>query len=429
MSQLTFATGPSNQGQAGTGLYPETRIVAAIDFGTTHSGFAMAHVDDRRVTDYRDWPSQIVQYPKNLTCIRYDSNDEVSSWGYNARYAENGFCLERFKLYLDPNISNMPPLPPRGVVCVISDYLRVLHQFFLEYMERRYGRMYNNTNVMWILTVPAMWNERAKQLMSDSAVQAGIISAQDANDRLRFRIVLEPEAAAMTCCEYSNLNALRVNDTFIVVDAGGGTVDLAAYCIAKNPSTGLESLRELCNGNGASCGSTFVDESFLAFLERKCGSTAVQRFRETLPRIWHSNILRPWEQIKREFRGSVSFSAGHLVESIAVPPGLKRLMTATDVQRLESESDGEIQMTLNDLKAMFDPVIQQVIQLINTQIIQCNNNIPGINIDKIFLIGGFGQSSYLYEAIKNSFQNIALLRPADCGGAIMAGAVLLGLNH
>src|SRR5687767_11339624 len=116
----------------------------------------------------------------------------------------------------------------------------------------------------------------------------------------RLNIVLEPEAAAMYCCRKSNELLLEVGDTFIVVDAGGGTIDLVrsafsvlfhksywqgmhtfgmiapilivfvlktSHEIVHNPDTGNESLREIHHGSGRSCGSTFINEAFIKFFK------------------------------------------------------------------------------------------------------------------------------------------------------------------
>ncbi|RUP43429.1 hypothetical protein BC936DRAFT_137194 [Jimgerdemannia flammicorona] len=431
MNPPTFVTPPSQQDHATELLHPDTRIVAAIDFGTTHSGFAMARVNwpAEGVQIYDRWPHQAGKYPKNLTCIRYDSNGDCISWGYEARYgitSRTGERYERFKLHLARNnTSNLQLLPEhRTAVEIISDYLRSLHKFFLEnYLQKVYGNIYENKDILWILTVPAMWEESAKQRMTDAAVQAGIVSAREAKDRSRFKIVLEPEAAAITCCEHSIENNLKVNDNFIVVDAGGGTVDLTTYHITRDASTGRESLRELCDGIGGCCGSTYVDENFFKFLETKCGATVVSQFREKKPGAWCQSIVQPWENIKKRFSGLTSTD-----QDIEAPSSLTYLMTTAERGRFEQQSDGAIRITVKDMLAIFDPVVNQVIDLIEQQIDRCDINLSGSKIDKIVLVGGFGNSDYLHATIVNRFPKIQVTRPREPGMAVMAGAVLLGLN-
>jgi molecular chaperone DnaK (HSP70) len=62
-------------------------------------------------------------------------------------------------------------------------------------------------------------------------------------------------------------HGLKVGDTFVVCDAGGGTVDLISYTITK-PSPKLE-IKEAAAGTGALCGSTFLNRRFGEFITSK----------------------------------------------------------------------------------------------------------------------------------------------------------------
>jgi hypothetical protein len=62
---------------------------------------------------------------------------------------------------------------------------------------------------------------------------------------------------------------LKIGDSFVLCDAGGGTVDLISYTITKiSPS--LE-IKEAAAGSGALCGSTFLNRRFGEFLTSKLG--------------------------------------------------------------------------------------------------------------------------------------------------------------
>ena len=68
--------------------------------------------------------------------------------------------------------------------------------------------------------------------MRDAAITAGLVHSSKAGDtayRDRLRIITEPEAAAVHCARLTDLHRLKPSQNFIVADAGGGTVDLAAY--------------------------------------------------------------------------------------------------------------------------------------------------------------------------------------------------------
>lgn len=68
--------------------------------------------------------------------------------------------------------------------------------------------------------------------MREAAIAAGLVQsarADDVNWRDRLRIITEPEAAAVHCAHLTDLHHLKPSQNFVVVDAGGGTVDLVCH--------------------------------------------------------------------------------------------------------------------------------------------------------------------------------------------------------
>ena len=62
------------------------RVVIAIDFGTSRSGFAYSFWNEKEIKGHLDWPSQLTGgYPKTLTQLLYTPNREVRAWGHPAR--------------------------------------------------------------------------------------------------------------------------------------------------------------------------------------------------------------------------------------------------------------------------------------------------------------------------------------------------------
>lgn len=89
-----------------------------------------------------------------------------------------------------------------------------------------------------LFTVPAVWSDRAKHNTYMIAVGAGL-----ADDDITLEMVSEPEAAAIAVLkDRSRMRCIATEDVFVVVDAGGGTVDLANYHV-KNVSPHSLSLR------------------------------------------------------------------------------------------------------------------------------------------------------------------------------------------
>ena len=84
-----------------------------------------------------------------------------------------------------------------------------------------------------------------------------------------LQIISEPEAAAIYALHAMDPHSIQVGDTFVLCDAGGGTVDLISYTVsALKPILQVE---EAAMGSGRICGSTFLNRIFQKFLVDKLG--------------------------------------------------------------------------------------------------------------------------------------------------------------
>ena len=82
-----------------------------------------------------------------------------------------------------------------------------------------------------------------------------------------LQIISEPEAAAIYALHAMDPHSIQVGDTFVLCDAGGGTVDLISYTVsALKP---ILKVTEAAMGSGRLCGSTFLNRIFQKYLVDK----------------------------------------------------------------------------------------------------------------------------------------------------------------
>ncbi|KAF9566625.1 hypothetical protein BGW38_008871, partial [Lunasporangiospora selenospora] len=146
---------------------------------------------------------------------------------------------------------------------------------------RGFAKNFQRDHFRYCLTVPAMWSDRAKNVMRQAAVKAGLIRDSDHPDRLM--LISEPEAAALYCERKCDQFDLGHGDRFMICDAGGGTVDLIVFEIAVT-SAGRR-LSEVTKGHGASCGSVFLDRHMRRLLEAKFGHHAANFPANIIPNL------------------------------------------------------------------------------------------------------------------------------------------------
>ncbi|RYP52061.1 hypothetical protein DL768_002744 [Monosporascus sp. mg162] len=362
---------------------------------------------DRR-TAITTWPiSQKIRDGKTSekvpTKLRHTVND--IQWGFQVPpQAPAEEVFEWFKLDLDPSLQRSTE--NRGTRCdaqkLVAEYLSKLGGHLLYTLRLKLGEaLVRSTPLDFILTVPAIWSDLAKSKTLEACRRAG-----GPFHNRPITLISEPEAAAIYTLHGLDPHGLEVGDSFVICDAGGGTVDLISYTIT-NLKPILE-IKEASPGSGALCGSSFLNRRFEAFLRSKLGNE--EGFDDE---ILAEAMERFEEQTKRHFT-----MAALPNDTFRIPvPGLAN-NKALGIQR------GSLLLKAQELQTIFEPVILQIIQLVRDQI--TSSKIP---VRAVLLVGGFGGSTYLRERLRNSLRpDIQVMQPPNAWLAVVNGAVMKGLS-
>ncbi|OTA91360.1 hypothetical protein M434DRAFT_76410 [Hypoxylon sp. CO27-5] len=408
----------------------KAQLIVGIDFGTTFSGVAFAFATNNEAKEdiITEWPGagSYTKQKKIPTVLYYDQYQKVVGWGPDIAdaLAPTGYPkpgvqkVEWFKLqlmlsgntYIDP--INLPPLPPgKSEIDVAADYLFKLRQAMRTALQKTLGEVFNREerNIRYYLTVPAIWNDAGKAATRAAAIQAGFL--RDENDN-RLTLVSEPEAASLFCAKTGLLN-LKVHDAILIVDCGGGTVDLIAYEVEdENPFT----VAECTAGSGDSCGSTALNRNFSNILRTKIRKMKLPDGSKTAGRVYAKCIMDFENRIKADFRNNG--------QKWAVDVGIEAEFPEAGIE------EGYMTFTNEEILQCFEPVVNRILELVRNQIIaiQAQNR----TLQNILVVGGFGASEYLFQQIKlhvpPQFQS-KVVRPMDSVAAIVKGAVTAGITE
>ncbi|KAI8066488.1 hypothetical protein BC940DRAFT_302289 [Gongronella butleri] len=406
-----------------TDTEPDYAYVVGIDFGTTFSGCCYGYARDTNLDDFQDittWPRQrIVAYPKTPTVSLYKKDStELAAWGDVARNATDkpnlqDVYLERFKLYLDESSASTLPLLPKGLtaVQVIADYLRAMHAYICETMQRGFAQNYEQQQFRYCLTVPAQWSDQAKAMMREASLLAGIIQRNDPVDRLT--LISEPEAAALYCQKTCDQFKMSTGQRFMICDAGGGTVDLIVFEIEDIVSGANRSLKEVTKGSGDTCGSTFLDRNMEKLIRERFA-----HFGDVKQRCMDSMLNHFIERIKPQF------DDGDDEYFIPIPFSLGYPNNDDPDHHI---FDGTMVFGFEELRdKVFEPVVVRVLDLIQKQL-DASAQRP---VDAIFMVGGFGKSLYLQRRVREMFvpRVTYVSSPPRPEMAVVRGAVYFGMN-
>ncbi|KAI0442706.1 hypothetical protein F4803DRAFT_575269 [Xylaria telfairii] len=403
-----------------------TTLVVGIDFGTTYSGVSWLICKTGFPLGQPEivslWQTSIDNRQKNPESkkvpskMHYDRNGKIS-WGF--KIPASAETIEWFKLLLLNKADLQKYLRDsshlhnaekallklgKTPVQLVGDYLKVLWDYVLEQIGNAQGQtIIDGMPFRVILTVPAIWTDYARDRMREAAKIAGILKHRVVGETT-LSFVSEPEAAAIaTMPELEGRADLQVDDSFVVVDAGGGTVDIISYKINK-----LQPLMvsECVEGEAALCGGTFLDKEFEAILKNAVGNVAWNKMNRSDIRRMMNN---EWEHgIKIAFNGEPDY---YMVE---LPNRAQR---------------GPLQFTSEALEPIFDKIVSQVGALAEKQIRAVKaktSKLPKL----VILVGGFGRSPYILKYMKGKLDSrIVVLQSqgdkpwtAICRGAVLFGA-------
>jgi hypothetical protein len=206
------------------------------------------------------------------------------------------------------------------LVEVLAHALRFLKEHALQRLRSASANAVRFADIRWVVTVPAIWTERAKSLVRAAASLAGFDAdpvspsppnaspstsastsastspasasaaaaaaaagggRRGAGRQQKFMLALESEAAALRCRrdEAGLHDALRSEGARLVaVDLGGGTADIAAHVVRKDSR-----VDEVRPSDGNDCGSWRVDRAFFHWLEDALGVDRLKRYRADEP--------------------------------------------------------------------------------------------------------------------------------------------------
>ncbi|CAG8480448.1 3807_t:CDS:2 [Acaulospora colombiana] len=397
----------------------DVRVVTAIDFGTTYSGFAYVHMKNpheiKTNTDWQDYSGRF----KTPTVLMYDETLRLKEWGYPAlaerptrrRNASSIRPVELFKLCLG-NSARKPKLPDGlDYKRAISDYLHEIGVKLKTSLKNSWPLLEFYRQVLLVLTVPAEFDNNAISIMRECALKADLIDTKDSPNLI---FTTEPEAAAVYC-----MNSLKEHDLEIGMDCGGGTVDLTTRKLLAGGK-----LSEKTERIGDYCGGSFVDQEFLNFLGKKVGDYAIKLVEENHYGQLQYMVQEFCRRVKIPFSEDPGAYKPFELDLEEVCPVLMQYVKGEEKEAME-EDGWVVIINFNDVKEMFDPVVNKIIRLIRRQL----NSSEGCSA--MFLVGGFSESKYLQSKIRSEFNsevpNISV--PTHPISAIVKGAVRFGLRQ
>ena len=422
--------------------------VIAIDFGTGASGYGIAPMlveagQKPRIEVFN--PCDDLDDQKTSTAILFDDEGNFLAFGTHAlqRYAEilddeeTALLFQSYKMHLLHMDENAISIDGRelSLMKVISESLKYIADKAVEKLTEQIGKVINS-KIRWVLTVPALWGEEHKQFMRKSAMNAGIIDSLNSPNLL---LSLEPEGASIQCREDSEeniRNSLEKDNIVMVLDCGGGTVDITVHKLMCEPHENFLCEEFLPSSGGCEWGSKYVDVHFEKFLENFFGDDLYSAYiKNALARL---EILKHFEMLKRKFspgkdeRSRLQLSyLGEDLSSARLKELIDEWNEKNDEKTIELKKRGAsgVDIPPELMKSFFMPLFEKITDKVG-ELIDDAISTKGETINFIFMVGGFSESPYLKAVIKEAFEkeDLHILVPRRPQVSVIRGACMFGIN-
>ncbi|KAJ7288674.1 hypothetical protein C8J57DRAFT_1281001 [Mycena rebaudengoi] len=406
------------------------KLVLGIDVGTTFSGISYCLLDPGRIPSILPvtrFPAQesIGGDSKVPSVVYYDRSGDARAMGAEAQQesvqeqaTEEGWQKSAwFKLHLRPTANQtlsstpLPPLPDnKTAVQIMADFFRYLLHCARSYIQETYTRgtalwIALEDGIEFIISHPNGWEGAQQASLRKAAIIAGLIPNSSAGHK-QIHFVTEGEASLHFCIKNGlATDSLRRGQGVVVVDAGGGTVDISTY---RKVNTRMgEAFEEISPPDCLFKGSIFVSEAARNYLKTKLRGS---KFADEIDHITECFD----KTTKIRVRGTDEWS-------------FIKFGRPKDKDVQFNINGGQLKLPGKDVASFFVPSIAAIFQAITKQ-----KALAQTPVSSVLLVGGFAASDMLYSGLKECLEplGLELSRPdSHVNKAVADGAVSFYLDH
>nr|XP_034329294.1 heat shock 70 kDa protein 12A-like isoform X1 [Crassostrea gigas] len=423
-------------------------LVVAIDFGTTHSGYAYSFKHDYKkdplkISANKHWVdgSRGTASLKAPTCVLLSPRREFIAFGYEAEdlYSElfldenhyDHYFFKGFKMLLyETNMLSKATLirDDKGKVVPALDLfahvIRYLKNHLLEDLCIK-GITVNNKDIHWVLPVSVVWTDSERQFMREAANKAGILTEQ-------LTLCPDSEAAALYCQRIPSTQLIGSPVTrpflsfsagakFMIIDLGGITI----ISIYQKQSDGT--YKELHKPTLGPCVGTKVDEAFYQIMINIVGRSCFQKFKDDSKEdylYFHRDLETRKRLIKPESNFKITIKLPSSLVTLVKETGktMSQAIEQTEYANKITLNSDKLRMEADLFKELFREPVNMLVE--HLQQLMAKDNLS--DVSTILMVGGFSELPIMLDAIMKAFPDKRVIAPKEAGLAVFKGAVLLG---
>ncbi|KAJ4127065.1 hypothetical protein NW768_008688 [Fusarium equiseti] len=276
--------------------------------------------------------------------------------------------------------------PNRHMITLNDLHLRVTVDFFIFVLQHTKNELeakdYDITSTEVVVCVLESWSSKVLRKMQ-SCVTAAMKHVHfpgidpDDNSIDRVFMVTEPEAAATYML--TGRGDIRESETFVQIDAGGGTVNGSTHKVTAQAPLRLEKL--VVDPDSDTCGSTQLNAGFRRLLHQLLDDqTYLEDGQTTIQGIIEGFVFKDFEyDIKRSFNLSERPVGYHRIHLKGLRKGVRPDL-----------NDNELAISRESIYHIFMNVFKRAAKVMTDQLDKARRK--RISVDKVVVIGGLASN-------------------------------------
>lgn len=421
-------------------------VVVGIDFGSSGTGYAYSFNNPENINlgtfenqgTNRKVPTEII-LDKYLNIKAF--GEECKQYIEINRLNNGELYFKNIKMNLYSNQNIIRPencIRQFNIIDIIAKVLIFVKKEALREIKNKRTKI-NEENIKYVVTVPAIWNEKQKGIMIKASEKAGLFNKS--TNRFNF-FALEPEAAALYCSQDKDIDPSYImpGKTYTICDLGGGTGDIVTH--NKNSDGRISEKYHAIGGN---YGSDEIDKAiFKLVIYKLFGFKTYNSLKKKLEQIntdyEEDDLYQDWIKLENEIKNRKKIIKEDSIEN-TFSLNIQIFQDFTDNKNLKEIVDNfnqncpygwnitiknESRWILNIPNKIFFDLINNHASKISEEISQIHQSVK--NVECILYVGGYCANKILINSIKEKFKNIAHLTPHEPDFAVVKGAVLFGIN-
>ena len=433
----------------------ERYVVVGIDFGSSGCGYAYSFMNEKNIYHMdvigsdvdKKIPTEIILDDNNYVLnFGADCKEYLKEKGVNCGHYFKGIKMHLYQKKTTIKSSNSNKSLP--IKIVIEKILDKLREICIEQLVKSWEDI-QESNIKWVVTVPAIWGDFEKSIMMEACQNAGIIN-ENADKSLFF--ALEPEAASLYCFRNDSISKdhIKKGEYYIICDLGGGTGDIVTHLVGSNMT--LKEIEPSCGGN---YGSNEIDKKIFDNIINKLFGykdflTILKKYRELdLEEKDECVLFESWCQLEddiKDFKKGVNSEKIKEKGKYPIHCNVFEDFFEEDVKELvdkynNSLNDNELKLEVKSKKKwiilfpykILDIYIGEQSKLICEEIkkiLKKSKEQINIDINKVIFVGGYSSNKLLTSKISLELNEYIgfFLKPSNPYLSIVEGAVLFGIN-